>query len=322
MKPILREFPDQFETERLTIRSPRAGDGAEINRAIMESLDELRPWMSWAQSAPIEEENEAGARQSYLDFQARTDLQMLLFLKDTHTLVGSSGLHRIDWDVPSFEIGYWCRTAYTGKGYITEAVAGITTFAFDILEANRVTIFCDAKNERSVAIPKRLGYIHEAVMRSDSLSPAGELRDTFVFALLRDDWQNGNWGIKQGEMKQDEQTEWAKADVLSELEPLRLDTLTLPVMQEFHCALDAAKAFDPDFIKNVGYLASEMGESVNAYRRLHKASNEREKQTQHAALAEELADCLAYIMKLANYGGVDLAAAYVEKMNWNIGRQW
>ena len=32
------------------------------------------------------------------------------------------GLHRIDWAVPKFEIGYWARTSHAGRGYITEDV--------------------------------------------------------------------------------------------------------------------------------------------------------------------------------------------------------
>lgn len=39
-------------------------------------------------------------------------------------------------------------------------------------------------------------------------------------------------------------------------------------------------------------------------------------------LAEELADCLAYVVKLANYAGVDLEAAYLTKMRRNLGREW
>jgi len=39
-------------------------------------------------------------------------------------------------------------------------------------------------------------------------------------------------------------------------------------------------------------------------------------------LAEELADCLAYVVKLANYAGVDLEAAYLAKMRRNVGREW
>ncbi len=39
--PILQEFPDRFESERLLIRAPQPGDGAEVHAAISESLDEL-----------------------------------------------------------------------------------------------------------------------------------------------------------------------------------------------------------------------------------------------------------------------------------------
>jgi hypothetical protein len=46
--PILRDFPESFETERLLIRCPMPGDGAEVYAAVSESLDELRPWMPWA----------------------------------------------------------------------------------------------------------------------------------------------------------------------------------------------------------------------------------------------------------------------------------
>uniref|UniRef100_UPI0035B10372 MazG nucleotide pyrophosphohydrolase domain-containing protein n=1 Tax=Promineifilum sp. TaxID=2664178 RepID=UPI0035B10372 len=41
-----------------------------------------------------------------------------------------------------------------------------------------------------------------------------------------------------------------------------------------------------------------------------------------AALRGELADLLAYILKLANYTGIDLEQAYLEKMRQNLGRTW
>jgi hypothetical protein len=37
-----------------------------------------------------------------------TDLLSVLYLKGTNTFVGGSGLHRMDWSVSRFEIGYWC----------------------------------------------------------------------------------------------------------------------------------------------------------------------------------------------------------------------
>lgn len=186
MDPILRDFPSTFDTERLTIRCPQPGDGAEMNAAVRESLNELRPWMPWAQTAPTLAESEAHLRKAHTSFLRREDLQLLLFLKGTHTLVGSSGLHYIDWSVPRFEIGYWVRTAYAGQGYITEAVAGITDFAFQTLGAQRITICCDAKNERSAAVARRLDFVLEGTLRADARNPlTGELRDTLVFAKIK-----------------------------------------------------------------------------------------------------------------------------------------
>jgi len=186
VEPILRDFPDRFDTERLTIRCPQPGDGAEVNAAVIESLNELRPWMAWAQTAPTVAESEADVRKAHTRFLLRESLRLLLFLKGTHTLVGSSGLHYIDWSVPRFEIGYWARTSYAGQGYISEAVVGITDFAFQTLGAKRVAICCDAKNERSAAVARRLNFAFEGRLRCDSRCPlTGALRDTLVFAKVK-----------------------------------------------------------------------------------------------------------------------------------------
>jgi ribosomal-protein-serine acetyltransferase len=123
-------------------------------------------------------------RQARARFLQREDLWLLLLLKGTHTLVGGSGLHAINWDVPRFEIGYWVRRRFAGQGYITEAVRGITRFAFETLGARRVEIRCDAHNERSQAVAKRAGYKLEATLHSHSLTPDGELRDTLIFVRL------------------------------------------------------------------------------------------------------------------------------------------
>jgi len=188
MNPILKNFPDAFESERLLIRAPRPGDGTELRAAVAESLNELKPWMPWAQAELSGEEAEENVRKAWVDFLARKDLRLHLYLKGTGTLVGCSGLHRIDWGVPKFEIGYWARTPYARRGYIREAVAAITRFAFDQLGARRVEIRCDPLNARSRRVPEALGYALEATLRCDGVSPHdGSARDTLVFAKTRGD---------------------------------------------------------------------------------------------------------------------------------------
>ena len=186
-KPILIEFPYSFDTERLTIRGPLPGDGEEIHTAVMESLDELRPWMPWAVDKILSvEEYEVRAREGQLKFLSREDLWMMPLLKGTNTIIGGTGLHRINWNVPRFDIGYWVRTSYARQGYITEAVSGLTDFAFDTLGAKRVEIRCDALNERSAAIPRRLGFTLEATLRHEDRDHiTNNLRDTMIFAKIR-----------------------------------------------------------------------------------------------------------------------------------------
>jgi len=184
MNPLLLDFPESFDTDRLTIRAPRPGDGAELNVAVRESQEELKPWMPWAQTLPTPEESESNIRKAVAQFIAREDLRLLLFLKGTDTLVGSSGLHRINWTVPSFEIGYWMRTPYCGRGLMTEAVRGITEFARAKLGAHRVEIRMAETNIRSWQVAERAGFPLEATLHNEKRLGDGTLSHSRVYAKI------------------------------------------------------------------------------------------------------------------------------------------
>ena len=187
LPPILKDFPERFETERLLIRSPMPGDGPGLHAAVRESMNELLPWMPWTREHGSVDDSEASARRARVRFLERTELRMHLFLRETGTLVGSSGLHRIDWSVPKFEIGYWCRTSFAGRGYTTEAVRGIADFAFDALDAKRVEIRCDPLNRTSARVAERAGFRLEGELRNDTVDADGAPRNTLVFSMIRED---------------------------------------------------------------------------------------------------------------------------------------
>jgi len=183
--PILLAIPESFESERLLIRAPLWGDGAAVNEAVRESVEELRPWMPWARSIPTLDESEAGIRRSRLQYMERTDLRLLVVNKQTGQLVGSSGLHRIDWQARKFEIGYWVRTSCERQGYVTEAVHAITSFAIRELHANRIEIRCDSRNTRSAKVAERAGFALEGILRNDQCDVDGLLRNTMIFSKVR-----------------------------------------------------------------------------------------------------------------------------------------
>jgi len=184
VEPLLIELPTELLTPRLRLVPPAPGDGLMLNRAIAESFPELNRWMDWATTMPTIIDSERFVRDSAARFMRREDLPLFLRRRDTGELVGASGMHRIDWRVPRFEIGYWCRTSLVGNGYVGEAVAAITRFAFEKLGAARVEIRTDSQNTRSFRVAERLGFRLEGTLRRDARTPQGNLRDTRLYSMV------------------------------------------------------------------------------------------------------------------------------------------
>jgi RimJ/RimL family protein N-acetyltransferase len=189
MDPVLIDVPDRIETGRLVLRSPRRGDGAGVNAAVADSLEELGPWLPWAGTPPTVDESEATCRRQQARFLLREDFVFLIFERTSEggegALLGGTGLHRIDWTLRRFEIGYWRRSGCEGRGIVTEAVQAMSRLAFDVLGARRVEVRMDDNNARSWKVAERAGFTLEALLRFDSLTPGGEPRSTRVYARVR-----------------------------------------------------------------------------------------------------------------------------------------
>jgi RimJ/RimL family protein N-acetyltransferase len=184
--PLLIEVPQTLQTERLLIAAPQPGIGPVLSVAVAESIGQLQPWMHWAQQVPSAEDSEAVVRRQIADFVLRKDLCYQFYDRapEGRRLLGGTGLHRMDWDVRCFEIGYWIRASAQGHGYVSEAVRALTAMAFEQLRARRVQIRVDELNLRSRAVAERCGFELEGILRQDSLTPAGEPRNTCVYARI------------------------------------------------------------------------------------------------------------------------------------------
>ena len=185
---ILINIPVPIQTRRLLIRPPLPGDGIELNLAVKESQQDLAPWVHWAGQIPSLEDSELNIRNSYADWILRKDLRLLIFDKQSGKLVGSTGFHNFNWEVKVFEIGYWVRSSYSGQGLMSEAVTALSTFAFAVFNARRLEIRCDGENLKSKAIPIRLGYHLESILRNSCVRPITKAQsDTHVFVRLNAD---------------------------------------------------------------------------------------------------------------------------------------
>ena len=189
MDALLIDVPDRLETERLVLRCPRASDGPALNAAVCASLEALRPWVPWAREAPSADASEAYCRRMHAKFILREDLVLLIFEKGSDgaqgPVLGALGLHRIDWTMRVFELGYWRRAGLDGLGVVSEAVAALTRMVFDRLRARRIEIRTDDANERSWRVAERAGYTYEALLRLNAAAPGGAPCSTRVYARVR-----------------------------------------------------------------------------------------------------------------------------------------
>jgi RimJ/RimL family protein N-acetyltransferase len=195
--PLLLELPDELVGDRVVVRPYAETDAAELWASIDESREHIAAWLPWVDSYQRPEDAIAHIRRFRARWLLREDLVAGVFERDTPRLLGGSGLHRIDWSIRRFEIGYWLRESAVGRGYMTEAVQLLTRFAFDQLDANRVEIRMDTGNLRSRAIPERLEFVYEGCFRQGMRGMQGQPRDVDVFALIRDDYAGLDWRTPQ-----------------------------------------------------------------------------------------------------------------------------
>ena len=187
-QPILIDLPTELCADRVVVRPYRPGDGAAVFEAVDESREHLRPWMPWVDAHQTVDDSEAFARRSAAAWLGREDFPVGIWSCDGARLLGSSGLHVRSWEVPHFEVGYWLRRSEEGHGYVSETVRLLARLAFETFGANRLDLRCDARNERSAAVARRLGFVQEATLRSNARDHFGTLRDTLLFALTSGDY--------------------------------------------------------------------------------------------------------------------------------------
>ncbi len=181
--------PYRIETERLVIRCYDPCDAPLLKEAVDASVEHLRPWMPWIRFEPqtIAEKVELlrGFRGS---FDLGTNYAYGIFNRDGTKQLGGTGLHQRGGD-GSFEIGYWVSADAIGQGMATEAAAVLTRVGFELCGVERIDIQVEPHNERSLAIPRKLGFTQEGVLRRrlESAEGGGPRRDSVLFTMVREE---------------------------------------------------------------------------------------------------------------------------------------
>lgn len=147
----------------------------------------LRKWLPWLDTVKRIEDSEQFILHTIEQHSSGQGIHFGIWYQGQ--LAGVVGVHGINWANRRTEIGYWLGADFQGKGLMTEAVAAyIDQLIFGVWNLNRVSISAATKNVRSRAIPERLGFQLEGIIRSNEY-----LYDRFidhaVYGMLASDWK-------------------------------------------------------------------------------------------------------------------------------------
>jgi RimJ/RimL family protein N-acetyltransferase len=169
------------------IRCYEPEDGPLLKAAVDSSRDHLLPWMPWARETLSLDEQVALCRSFRGQFDLDTNYVYGIFTPDETEQIGGSGFHKRS-NEGSLEIGYWVAAGAAGRGIATEVAAVQTRAGFELARLDRIDIQVEPTNDRSLAIPRKLGFREEGTLRRRLEGHEAEpRRDSVVFSMLREE---------------------------------------------------------------------------------------------------------------------------------------
>ncbi len=110
--------------------------------------------------------------------------------KDSGRVIGGISFH-MNWRRDDAILGLVLNRRESGHGYMTEALRGVLSVAFDDLKLHRLHAVCDVSNNAAVRVLEKTGMRREGCMIRRGKGRPGDPEpyfDQYGYAVLRDEW--------------------------------------------------------------------------------------------------------------------------------------
>ncbi len=164
----------------------------ELYTAIIENRAHLSKWLPWVGASYSLAESRGFISNALQQHVCGNGFQAGIWYNKL--LVGVIGLHPIDQQNRKASIGYWLGAEYEGKGLMSAAVSACLDYCYGELKLNRVEIRCAAGNTKSQAVPVRLGFQREGMIRQAQWLH-GHFVDLIVYGMLAAEWEDRALGL-------------------------------------------------------------------------------------------------------------------------------
>jgi RimJ/RimL family protein N-acetyltransferase len=179
------DLPEEIGGSRITLRRPHPGDGASLWEALNEPCSS--PWTPRQRAGTSAAFAEAATLRALVAFLARRQIYYNLWRNADHFFLGQAGFDEIDWQAGSAHLGYWLRPSVSRQGLMTQALGLLCGLAFETLSLSRMMIIIDHRNERSLALARRLHFLEQGELVG-SPDADGQRRCALVFALSSNEY--------------------------------------------------------------------------------------------------------------------------------------
>jgi ribosomal-protein-serine acetyltransferase len=175
--------------DTINLRPLNLDDAGELFAVVDRNRSYLRKWLPWLDSN-LRVEDTRSFIVSVVE-RGRAGRGAVWGIEHAGALCGVAGFNWIEPSNRICEIGYWLSETHQRRGIVTRCTARLVRHAFEDLNVNRITIPVAVENVRSRAVPERLGFRAEGVLRE-----AEWLYDHYVdhvlYAMVRSEWQNSS----------------------------------------------------------------------------------------------------------------------------------
>jgi len=161
-------------------------DVEALHALIVAHRPHLAAWMPWAQAPTVEATHGFVEGRALAAIAGAEGFEAGIWWRGR--LVGSIGLHGVQAAPLRGSIGYWLAADVQGRGVVTRSVRALIDKAFHDLGFERLDVRADVDNARSRAVPERLGFTFEGVLRRAAFD-GRRFADHAVYGLLRGEWR-------------------------------------------------------------------------------------------------------------------------------------
>jgi ribosomal-protein-serine acetyltransferase len=175
--------PQAIAGDGVAIRPYRLEDAAPLFAAAIESIPAVFPWLPWCHPGYTLKDATEWLSIQVMRWSAREELQFAIVTEGDHYL-GGCGLNGINREHGYANLGYWVRSAATGRGVAPRAVQLLRDWAFAHTDLVRLEVVVAAGNTRSARVAEKAGATLEGLLRG-RIRLHGRVHDALMYSFTR-----------------------------------------------------------------------------------------------------------------------------------------